>query len=190
LKILVIAHFDINNSEQFDPQLKMTEISNKLSWFAIYTAPRAEKKVSERFSALRIEHYLPLQKVKRIWSDRIKEVSVPIINGYIFVNITPQDASKVTAVYGALAFIHKAGIPIVIPENQINRMRVMVDYSTELVEFSTEKFDKGKNITINRGPLQGLRGELVEVNGKHKVLIRLEGFGSALTTIPISFICK
>ena len=168
----------------------MTAASKELSWYAIYTAPRAEKKVSERLSALGIEHYLPLQKVKRHWSDRIKEVLVPIINGYIFVSIAPQDARKVTAIYGALAFIHKAGVPISIPKNQINRMKTLVECSTELVEFSTEKFDKGENITIHRGPLQGLNGELVEVNGKHKVLIRLEGFGSALTIIPISYITK
>jgi transcriptional antiterminator NusG len=166
----------------------MTAVSNELSWYAIYTAPRAEKKVSERLSALGIEHYLPLQKVKRHWSDRIKEVTVPIINGYIFVNIALQDTRKVTAVYGALSFIQKAGIPITIPDNQITRMKNMVDFATEIVEFSTEEFDKGETITINKGPLQGLMGELVELNGKHKVLIRIAGFGCALTTVPISFI--
>lgn len=169
---------------------EMTTSQNDKNWHALYTAPRAEKKVSERLTALGIEHYLPLQKVKHQWSDRIKEVSVPIINGYIFVKIVASDVSRVKGIYGAMAFIHKAGIPIPIPENQISRMRNMVECAQEVVEFSTEKFDNGETITINRGPLEGLIGELVEVNGKHKVLVRLAGFGSALTTVPLSFITK
>ena len=60
-------------------------------WYAVYTAPRAEKKVSERFVQEGIEHYLPIQTVKRRWSDRIKEVQVPVVNGYIFVRIMPTD---------------------------------------------------------------------------------------------------
>jgi len=33
-------------------------------------------------------------------------------------------------------------------------------------------------------------GELVEMKGKHKVLIRLEKFGCAITTVPASFVEK
>ena len=72
--------------------------SEKLSWYAVYTAPRAEKKVSERFSDVEIEHYLALQKVKRRWSDRIKEVLIPVVNGYIFVHIQNKDFEKVTKI--------------------------------------------------------------------------------------------
>jgi hypothetical protein len=33
-----------------------------------------------------------------------------------------------------------------------------------------------------------MMGELLEMKGKHKVLIRLERFGCAITTVPMSFI--
>jgi transcriptional antiterminator NusG len=168
----------------------MTTAHIEKNWHALYTAPRAEKKVSERLTALGIEHYLPLQKVKHHWSDRMKELTVPIINGYIFVKIEKADEVKVKGVYGVMAFINKAGIPVSIPENQISRMREMVNSAQEEIEFSSEKFEEGESITINKGPLKGLIGELVEANGKHKILVRLEGFGSALTTIPYSYITK
>ena len=160
------------------------------NWYAVYTAPRAEKKVSERFEQDGIEYYLPLQKVKRRWSDRIKEVIVPVIHGYIFVHIPVTDFRKVLNVFGAIAYVREGGTPVPIPDAQIARLQFMVNYSDEPVEFSPEQFETGETVNISRGPLQGLMGELVQIKGKHKVVVRLEGFGCALTTVPLSFLEK
>lgn len=159
-------------------------------WYAVYTAPRAEKKVSERFSDVGIEHYLALQKVKRRWSDRIKEVLIPVVNGYIFVHIQDKDFEKVTKIYGAIAFVREGGQPVAIPDCQIENLRLMVEGADEPIEFSMEDFARGESVTITKGPLTGMMGELIEVKGRHKVLIRLERFGSAITTVPVSFIEK
>jgi transcription antitermination factor NusG len=159
-------------------------------WYALYTAPRAEKKVSERFDQAGIEHYLPLHKVKRRWSDRIKEVIVPVVHGYIFVRITKTEFRTVMNIYGAIAFIKEFGKPVPIPDEQIKRLRFMVDLSEDTVEITTDDILPGQSIIVSRGPLQGLMGELVQIRGKHKVLIRLEKIGCALTTIPLSFITK
>jgi len=159
-------------------------------WYAVYTAPRAEKKVSERFTQEGIEHYLPIQTVKRRWSDRIKEVQVPVVNGYIFVRIMPTKFIKVTHVYGALAFVKEGGQPAAIPDTQLEALRFMVDHADEPVEYSQDTFERGESITITKGPLEGMMGELIEIKGNHKVLIRLERFGCAITTVPMSFVEK
>ena len=46
----------------------------------------------------------------------------------------------------------------------------------------------GRYNVVTKGPLTGMMGELVEMKGKHKVLIRLERFGCAITTVPMSFV--
>jgi len=166
----------------------MLKESDELRWYAVYTAPRAEKKVSERFAQASIEHYLPLQKIKRQWSDRVKEVLVPVVNGYIFVHIPVTDFQKISAVYGAIAFVREGGQPVAIPDKQIDGLRFMVEHSDEPVEYTQESFEQGETITITKGPLEGMIGELVEMKGRYKVLIRLKSFGCALTTVPISFI--
>jgi len=162
--------------------------SDDKNWYALYTAPRAEKKVSDRFTEADIEHYLPLQTVKRRWSDRIKEIIVPVVHGYIFVRIAETEFRSVLLIYGAIAFIREFGKPVAIPDNQIQRLRFMCDFSDEPIEFILEDLTKGETITIVKGSLQGLVGELVEIKGKHKVVVRLEKFGYARTTVPLSFI--
>ena len=66
---------------------KLLFMESVFSWYAVYTAARAEKKVKERLDQIGIENYLPLRTEYRVWSDRKKKVSVPLISGYIFVHI-------------------------------------------------------------------------------------------------------
>jgi len=171
-----------------DPIAPIRRPSNKVQWYALYTAPRAEKKVAERFTESGIEHYLPIQKVMRKWSDRMKEVEVPVVNGYIFVYISELQFRAVLNTYGAIQFVREFGKPVPIPDKQLARLRFMVDNAEAPVEFNFEALKPGQPITITRGPLQGLIGELQEVKGKHHVIIRLDKFGYAITEVPLSFI--
>ena len=161
-----------------------------MQWYAVYTAPRAEKKVSDRFTEAGIEHYLPLHKVKRQWSDRIKEVIVPIVHGYIFVHVDSDQIKTVLHTFGALSFVREEGKPVAIPDAQIKQLKCMVDLSDQEVEICTCDILPGEAVTVIQGPLVGLMGELVHIKGKHQVVIRLEKFGCARTSIPLSFLKK
>jgi transcription antitermination factor NusG len=171
-----------------EPIPPIRRASNKVQWYALYTAPRAEKKVAERYKESGIEHYLPIQKVMRKWSDRMKEVEVPVVNGYIFVKISELQFKSVLNTYGAIQFVREFGKPVPIPEKQLARLRFMVDNAEGPVDFSIEDLAPGMPISITRGPMQGLVGELKEVKGKHHVVIRIDKFGCALTTIQLSFV--
>ena len=162
--------------------------SDDYRWYAVYTAPRAEKTVSERFSLAGIDHYLALQKVKHHWSDRIKEVMVPVIKGYIFVYISPIDFIRVTGIYGAIGFVKEGGMPVSIPDNQMKTLQFMVSNAEEPVEYTHEQFEHGETVRICKGSLEGMMGELIEIQGKHKVQIRLAKFGCALISVPVSFV--
>jgi len=47
-------------------------VSPAVKWHAVYTKPCWEKKVANLLELKKIEHYCPLQKVYRQWSDRKK----------------------------------------------------------------------------------------------------------------------
>ena len=65
--------------------VKSSDITAELQWFALYTRPKAEKKVEERLSLAGFDSFLPLQTVIKQWSDRKKKVEIPLINSYVFV---------------------------------------------------------------------------------------------------------
>jgi transcription antitermination factor NusG len=51
-------------------------------WYAIRTRSRHEKMVHEQLQTQGIETFLPLVKRIHKWSDRKKEVEVPLFSGY------------------------------------------------------------------------------------------------------------
>lgn len=159
-------------------------------WYAVYTNSRAEKKVKERLDEAGIENYLPLRTEYRIWSDRRKKVSVPLISGYIFVRIKKEQTLAVLNIAGVVTFLKEKALPVPIPDNQIVRLRLMVEHAVDDVEFLTSAVKIGDKVKVKQGELNGLIGELVEIRGKYKIAIRINYFGCALTTIPLGWVEK
>lgn len=159
-------------------------------WYAVYTSSRAEKKVKIRLDEIGIVNYLPLKTEIRVWSDRKKKITVPLISGYVFVRVTQKQFLEVLNISGVVAFLKERSSPVEIPENQIWQLKFMVDGSVEDIEFTTEAVHVGDKVEVKQGKLTGLIGELVEIRGKYKVAIRLNYFGFALTTVPVSYVEK
>ena len=76
-------------------------------------------------------------------------------------------------------------LPAVIPDEQMHRFKFMLDYSDEAINMSTTPLSPGTKIKVIKGPLSGLQGELVTVNGKSKVAVRLTMLGCAFVDIPV-----
>lgn len=102
---------------------KLLFMESVFSWYAVYTAARAEKKVKERLDQIGIENYLPLRTEYRVWSDRKKKVSVPLISGYIFVHIKEETFVPVLTTPGVVTFLKEKGKAVAIPAEQIERLR-------------------------------------------------------------------
>ncbi|MCE8781307.1 transcriptional regulator, partial [Bacteroides thetaiotaomicron] len=47
---------------------------------------------------------------------------------------------------------------------------------------------RGEKVQVIKGPLQGLVGELVNVDGKSKIAVRLNMLGCACVDMPIGYV--
>ena len=59
-------------------------------WYAVYTKPNLEKKVTSSLENKGIVVYCPLQKVERQWSDRKKILEIPAFKGYATTESQPE----------------------------------------------------------------------------------------------------
>ena len=150
------------------------------AWYAIYTNSRAEKRVNDRLSEIGIETFLPMQKTLRQWSDRKKVIEKPLISSYVFVKAIPKEFFSVRKIDGVVKFIMIQGKPVPIPDVQINNLRILCGSDAD-VEISSDVFDKGDLVEVIVGSLMGLRGELIRVGRKRKVVIRIIQPGMNLT---------
>ena len=67
--------------------------------------------------------------------------------------------------------------PTIIPDEQMARFRFMLDYSEEAICMNSAPLARGEKVRVVKGPLTGLVGELVTVDGRSKIAVRLNMFG-------------
>lgn len=151
-----------------------------LSWYAIYTKPNREKKVIDNLKEDGIECYLPLLKTLRQWSDRKKWVEEPLFRGYAFVRVSNIEFFKVLDVPGVVCYIKFGGIPQTIPDYQIENIKTFVKQEQKEVVLTREKVAKGVQAKVLHGPLKGVTGEIVQICGQSRILIRMEAMGCCL----------
>ncbi|WP_300598789.1 UpxY family transcription antiterminator [Niabella sp.] len=142
------------------------------NWYAIYTKPRWEKKVSKLLTDRHIVTYCPLNKVKRRWSDRMKTVWVPLLPSYVFVYIETSDMQKVRETPGVVNFVYIEGKPAIVKDFEVARIR---KFLSEFENVELEPFNPQRNqrVMINQGILVEEEGRVIDLkNNKVEVAIQ------------------
>src|SRR6187402_1930352 len=98
-------------------------MNDEKKWYVVYTRPRWEKKVAYLLLAKGIEHYCPLNRVMKQWSDRKKVVLEPLFKGYIFVKLEEALKWDIKALDGIINFVYWLGKPALVKEDEINTIR-------------------------------------------------------------------
>ena len=148
-------------------------------WYAIYTKSRNEKCVAVFLAEHGIEHYLPLVKKYRQWSDRRKTIEQPLFSSYVFVHIAEKEHLQVLKTQGVVRFITFEGRKTPIRDIEIEAIRRYVETGEEVIN-NEEDFIPGKFVKVIRGQFKGLEGRLVQILGKQRVKIEIEAVGKSV----------
>ena len=161
-------------------------VAHSKRWYVALVRMHHEKKVAERLDKMGIENFVPVQQEVHQWSDRRKIVDRVLLPMMIFVHVDLQEQKEVLTLSSISRYMVLRGesTPAVIPDQQMLRFKFMLDYSDETISMSTSPLAPGEKIRVIKGPLAGLEGELVHVNGKSKVAVRLTMLGCACVDIP------
>lgn len=164
----------------------------KKRWLAAYVKMHHEKKVRDHLTSLNIDNFLPVQTEIRQWSDRKKKVERVLIPMMIFVNVDTEEQQRVIRLPSIIRYLVLRGEhkPTEIPTSQMNSFMFMLDNSENQVNFSSNNLQPGENIRVIKGSLTGLEGELIYVEGKSKIAIRIEQLGCAVVELKASTVEK
>ena len=147
--------------------------ADKTSWYVLYTAPRAEKKVRDRIDALGVECWLPLHRAPRVWSDRVKIVELPLFNSYLFVRCTDPVLRNLTRVYGVARIVYYNGKPAVVRQREINAIQEFLDQAAE------HALCPGEEVEILCGAMKHISGKVKRVKKNH-LFLYLEQLGATV----------
>jgi transcriptional antiterminator RfaH len=158
------------------------------TWYAVYCRSRFEKKAFAQLAESGIETFLPLVKTIRQWSDRRKWIEEPLFRSYLFVHIDQGEYLKVLSVEGVVRYVTFEGKAVAVPPKQITAIRQFLNTEKDH-SLSYDKLTIGDVVEIQRGSLMGLKGNLVDIQGKKKVKIEIEAIGKSIfLTIPKSYL--
>ncbi|TGK28040.1 UpxY family transcription antiterminator [Leptospira gomenensis] len=164
----------------------MNENSEIDEWYALYTNPRAEKKLRHLLIQNRLECFLPLLSKKKKWSDRWKVIEEPLYPSYIFVKIQfYRDRVKVLQLPGAHHFVFYAGKPYAIPDEDLNLVRIFLESFPNKIEIQIqEKLLPGKKVKVREGPFAGYNAEVVRKKNEEQIIVKFPGM-NLMTSVTL-----
>lgn len=154
-------------------------MSDGKKWYAVYTRPRWEKKVSELIGKKNIQTYCPLNRVVRQWSDRKKLIFEPLFTSYVFVQCTQKEHVQVKQTPGVINLVYWLKQPAVIRDVEIEMIQRFLN---EHQNVKLEKVPVRVNdiVRVVGGALMDEEGQVSEVRNK-TVKIVLPSLGYAMT---------
>jgi transcriptional antiterminator NusG len=138
-------------------------------WFALRLRSKYEKITATHLRERGYEEFAPSYKVEKRWSDRTKQIDQFLFPGYLFCRFDPHDRLPILTAPGVVDVVGFGKSPEHIPDAEIERVRIMV--GSGLLVTPYPYLQVGQSVLIERGPLTGLEGILVEVKGKTRLVV-------------------
>lgn len=148
------------------------------AWYALYTRPRFEKKIDQDLKQKRLQSFLPLQIVSRVWSDRIKKIEAPLFPSYVFVHADRSERYLALQSTGVVRMVSFNGEPVRIPDSQIEAVSRILKHGLQVQPTQYLKF--GDTVEVTAGPLQGVQGYFIEERGSGKLAVSVHAIQQSL----------
>jgi len=140
-----------------------------IAWFALQVRSRSESIAATFLQGHGYEWFLPSYKCRRQWSDRIKQLELPLFPGYLFCRFDPQDRLPVLKAPGMISIVGVGNTPLAVDESEITALRALV--KSGLPRQPWPYLQVGQRVRIEHGALYGLEGILLDVKGSHRIVV-------------------
>lgn len=138
-------------------------------WFALRVRSNYERITGAHLRQRGYEEFAASSKIEKRWSDRTKLIEKFLFPGYIFCRFDPHDRLAVVSAPGVVDVVGFGKVPEPIPDAEVERVRRMVESGLPVTPFPYVKV--GQAVLIERGPLSGVEGILVEVKDKVRLVV-------------------
>jgi transcriptional antiterminator RfaH len=150
-------------------------------WFAVRTRFKSEKVALKQLHRLGVEAYLPIRQMTRRYGRKIRKVELPLINSFVFVRIKRNEYASVLETEYVAGFLKFGNNILSIPEVEIDMIRRLLGENIDIeVVVKEADYTKGDWVEVTKGPLLGMKGRLLNIQGKDKLLVELTNSGHSL----------
>ena len=152
-----------------------TKDYNKSQWFLIYTKPRQEEKAKVNLENQGFKTFFPIIATEK--TSQPKSISFePLFRRYLFISINAERDNwvHIKSTRGVSHVITFGDKLTEVPNSVIDYLKSKVDDNDVLKLQTTRKtFQKGDELVIKQGVLQGKDATFLSMSGKERVRVML-----------------
>jgi transcription antitermination factor NusG len=138
-------------------------------WYAVHVRSRFEIQMSKVLRSKGYEEFLPTYRLNHRWSDRTKELDLPLFPCYLFCRFDVRERLPILKSPGVITIVGMRKTPIPISDKEIEAIRAIV--RSGLPAGPWTRLTVGSRAFIEAGPLAGLEGILVNVDKKFRLVV-------------------
>jgi transcription antitermination factor NusG len=152
----------------------------ELRWYGLRVRSNFEQQVSSLLRAKGVEEYLPCYTVRRPWSDRVRQLRVPLFPGYVFCHMALESRPFVLATTGVVGIAGNQNQPLPIPDHEMSAVKRMVESKSAVEPWPFLRI--GQRVRVHRGPLSGIEGFLLRLKSSHKLVVSVTLLGRSVAS--------
>jgi transcription antitermination factor NusG len=141
------------------------------AWYALQVRATHERRVAQLLEQKGHEYLLPLSRVRRRWSDRIKEVDQPVFPGYLFCRFGANARTGILKTAGVARVVGIGCVPTPIPDDEIRAIQQAVGSGLEIRPHPF--LTTGQRVRIESGAFEGVEGHIVEIRNRHRLVLAI-----------------
>jgi transcription antitermination factor NusG len=147
----------------------MDSVNQKCAWFAVQVKSGREKHATTIIECEGYECLLPMSKHRRRWSDRMKNVEVPLFPGYFFSRFDPNNRLPILKAPGVIQIVGVGKVPLPVEEEEIAAIQLVERNAVGAMPWPY--LQVGQMAKIKDGPLNGLTGIVVKIKSGVKLVL-------------------
>ncbi len=150
----------------------MDEPASDRRWFALNTKRNRERNVGEILRGKGYEDFVPVYHSRRRWSDRYKDLELPLFPGYVFCRLDPAWRLPVLTTPGVVAIVGNGRTPVPVEDSEIEALKLVVGSDLQVQPWPYLKI--GERVCIESGALAGLEGILQDVKKSCRIVVSVD----------------
>lgn len=123
-------------------------------WYALKCRYRGERAVLKRLEMEKAECYLPLARIKRVWSDRVKSLETPLLGQIVLVCCNETRLRYLLSTKGVTGVLESDGVPVEIGKESVEALREFAGCADGAFLVGVEVIDDIIRVKWERRPRQ------------------------------------
>jgi transcription antitermination factor NusG len=150
----------------------LTERELYPQWYALAVKHQHERRVGVVLQTRGLETLVPLYRARRAWSDRVKDVDLPLFPGYVFCRFTYVNRTGLLNTPGVTKIVGFGGWPAPLEDSEISAIQSVLRLKLPVRPWPY--LNPGDRVLVERGPLRGLEGVLLREKDRLRLVISVE----------------